>query len=245
MKNKFLKGLVSFFALVVSGLANAGLIFYTSDPANNSTNWTNDVVNSGYQINSNVDFDAHPLGALNSNFYLLSDGISISSTGLDNQTVKNGVGDFQGSQDNLVTGEGVHAQSNYLDINNSGVLTLNFTDGAYAAGIMTFDVWTRGDFTINVFSETNGNGSLLGSVSGVAEGQNFQNFRQFFMGVRTDNLTTFGSVQFSFTDDGGDDIGYDDIVFASKISEVPEPSTLAVFALGLMGLASRKFKKQA
>jgi hypothetical protein len=28
-------------------------------------------------------------------------------------------------------------------------------------------------------------------------------------------------------------------------TEVPEPSTLAIFALGLMGLASRRFKKQS
>ena len=34
-------------------------------------------------------------------------------------------------------------------------------------------------------------------------------------------------------------------VFVRTVAEVPEPSTLAVFALGLMGLASRKFKKQA
>jgi len=31
--------------------------------------------------------------------------------------------------------------------------------------------------------------------------------------------------------------------FANKINSVPEPSTLAIFALGIMGLASRKFKK--
>jgi hypothetical protein len=30
-----------------------------------------------------------------------------------------------------------------------------------------------------------------------------------------------------------------------ETTEVPEPSTIAIFALGLMGLASRKFKKQA
>jgi len=32
---------------------------------------------------------------------------------------------------------------------------------------------------------------------------------------------------------------------ARKVSDVPEPSTLALFALGIMGLASRRFKKQA
>jgi hypothetical protein len=33
--------------------------------------------------------------------------------------------------------------------------------------------------------------------------------------------------------------------FARQVTDVPEPSTLAVFALSLMGLASRKFKKHA
>jgi hypothetical protein len=32
---------------------------------------------------------------------------------------------------------------------------------------------------------------------------------------------------------------------AGKTAEVPEPSTIAIFAIGLMGLASRRFKKQA
>jgi len=31
--------------------------------------------------------------------------------------------------------------------------------------------------------------------------------------------------------------------FGNKVSEVPEPSTLAIFALGMIGLASRRFKK--
>lgn len=32
---------------------------------------------------------------------------------------------------------------------------------------------------------------------------------------------------------------------AVSYDEVPEPTTLAIFALGLMGLASRRFKKQS
>jgi len=37
---------------------------------------------------------------------------------------------------------------------------------------------------------------------------------------------------------------YDERVVEPKPSEVPEPSTLAIFSLGMMGLVSRRFKKQ-
>jgi hypothetical protein len=42
---------------------------------------------------------------------------------------------------------------------------------------------------------------------------------------------------------GPRDIGYSSVFY--NFVEVPEPSTFAIFALGLMGLASRRFKKQA
>jgi hypothetical protein len=35
----------------------------------------------------------------------------------------------------------------------------------------------------------------------------------------------------------------DNVVINDNVS-VPEPTTLAIFALGIMGLASRRFKKQ-
>jgi hypothetical protein len=38
--------------------------------------------------------------------------------------------------------------------------------------------------------------------------------------------------------------GYDNFVFNTAIREVPEPSTLAIFALGLTGLGVRRFKRQ-
>jgi hypothetical protein len=45
-----------------------------------------------------------------------------------------------------------------------------------------------------------------------------------------------GDVTISYT--------YDERIVEPKPSEVPEPSTLAIFSLGMMGLASRRFKKQ-
>jgi len=35
------------------------------------------------------------------------------------------------------------------------------------------------------------------------------------------------------------------VVFRASATNVPEPSTLAIFALGMIGLASRRFKKQS
>ncbi|WP_259366372.1 MULTISPECIES: PEP-CTERM sorting domain-containing protein [unclassified Colwellia] len=40
------------------------------------------------------------------------------------------------------------------------------------------------------------------------------------------------------------DLYMDNVVY-QRVTDVPEPSTLAIFALGMMGLASRRFKKQS
>jgi hypothetical protein len=42
---------------------------------------------------------------------------------------------------------------------------------------------------------------------------------------------------------GGDGVVFDN--FSFNTAEVPEPSTFAIFALGMIGLASRRFKKQS
>ncbi len=40
-------------------------------------------------------------------------------------------------------------------------------------------------------------------------------------------------------------IQYDNIAFSNPSTDVPEPSTLAILALAMIGLASRRFKKQS
>ncbi len=43
----------------------------------------------------------------------------------------------------------------------------------------------------------------------------------------------------------GNNAGFDNLVINGDLTSVPEPSTLAIFALGIIGLASRRFKKQS
>jgi hypothetical protein len=41
----------------------------------------------------------------------------------------------------------------------------------------------------------------------------------------------------------GNNAGFDNLVINGDVTAVPEPSALAMLALGIMGLASRRFKK--
>jgi hypothetical protein len=102
----------------------------------------------------------------------------------------------------------------------------------------------------------------LGAVAGV------QNYKATFLQLfgATGNQYTYASAEgvglVGFGDyayaavgrPGGGDHPFDDINFASSFSgvalvrssiSVPEPSTLAIFALGMIGLASHRFKKQS
>lgn len=59
----------------------------------------------------------------------------------------------------------------------------------------------------------------------------------------TDN-TKFQWTQARHSGNGWDNWAIDNVTLSNNV-EVPEPSTLAIFALGLAGLASRRVKKQA
>lgn len=54
-----------------------------------------------------------------------------------------------------------------------------------------------------------------------------------------------GSIAFSYRNGTGSFNVNVAAITSSSVSVVPEPSFLAIFALGLFGLASRRFKKQS
>ncbi|TWX48097.1 PEP-CTERM sorting domain-containing protein [Colwellia hornerae] len=65
-----------------------------------------------------------------------------------------------------------------------------------------------------------------------------------FFGIASDDNSLFNSVSYAKSLSYG---SFDDVTYSrsNQSRDVPEPSTLAIFALGMIGLASRRFKKQS
>ncbi len=226
MKNKFLKGLVASFALGVSGFANAGLITYegASDNVNNCIPFgcpdrfgphMGFVYKDIEAFTLNIgDTIAFDLGRLNDNE--LSFDLSLAAT------TTNGGDTADGAGFTLVSSLG----SGFYGDTVIGNYDLIFT----AASAFSFD---GGGLIVN-FLNTNG------VISDATTDQNLvystdnpYTVRRYFSG------NSVGDMSNSNLSDGRRAVGNMQI----NTVNVPEPSTLAIFALGLMGLASRRFKK--
>ncbi|GLX79477.1 hypothetical protein tinsulaeT_28170 [Thalassotalea insulae] len=109
----------------------------------------------------------------------------------------------------------------------------SFADAINVFGINISDFGTTEGSPVLTFFDNSGN--TLQVLSGT------QNTGLNFFGFKSDTL--FTQVQFKYTGANGDGIYFDEAYFNSV--NVPEPSTLAIFALGVIGLSSRRFKKQS
>ncbi|MBA6291670.1 PEP-CTERM sorting domain-containing protein [Colwellia sp. MB3u-70] len=133
-------------------------------------------------------------------------------------------------------------------------------------GIRSLDGTDSGDnfeFFINDLSQFvdfygHSGGVIVGPTTGrlISHDSSDFGYGHFYGGVSTYHYSITlahvdPSISFGFmanTDSGMDDeaFGLDNVVVSfvpSATADVPEPSTLAIFALGMMGLASRRFKK--
>lgn len=111
----------------------------------------------------------------------------------------------------------------YLFANNaSGTLIDSDDDGGLGSdgSVSGLDSFMTVDLTIGTYLFAIGDYNLSES-----EARN---------GLNVNSSTTVGRYSVSISSSNG----------VAAVNSVPEPSTLAIFALGIMGLASRRFKKQ-
>lgn len=240
------------FLLVVVGSAaktvEAGLIWFTDQPSSNSVNWTNSVVGAGGTINANVNFETHTAGALQTGFYSASDGVTFSDH-FNFDEVRWAFGPGQAGIADALPGEGTHPRSNYLHVSGAGAFTISFATPVLGVGLFTIDKFNESQLLFDVFSGQNATGDSLGSW--LSMGQNFQTNKLFFVGVRTDDDTRIGSLRLTFDGNFGDQIGFDDLRFATKASAqppptavTPEPASIALLGAGLLGLAGARLSRR-
>jgi hypothetical protein len=206
--------------------AAAEVTGFVANPEGNSIDWQNNVEALGGIVNTNVNFDSHPAGVLQNDFYSATDGVTLAIVP-DTSMVVNGEGPGQGNAwaQPVSEGEGVHAASNYLFIEGGSVsFTLTFATPVYGAGLFVidyFDPWAVAPLTIAAYDQ---NGILLASYNAVP--YNFQTDKQYFMGVSSSDGDIASVVFMAETAATMDLIGIDDIRFAPAApAEEPEVTT--------------------
>jgi len=175
--------------------------------------------------------DAYLSGSPLSTFYSTGQGVTITGTSVG---VVGGNGNGDPGNWNL---EGTNGSA-FLGCHFSCTTALNFNsiynNASLDIGMPGFN-WAA-DFTVNI---------LLNNV--------ITGTQTFNLSSGPQNAGPWSSATFSGVDFNRIEIlhnfsttlayGIDNISFSS--TTVPEPSTLAIFALGMIGLASRRFKKQS
>ena len=135
------------------------------------------------------------------------------------------------------------------NIGGNRVSTLVYV-GTFSQGIVSFDIATSTEFFFDSVSFSidgvlqdisNGFNSWAGNAANLAMSGISSNSFNFDIAAGNRTLT-WRYVKDISASEGGDAVGIDN--FARTV-EVHEPSALAIFALGMIGLASRRFKKQS
>jgi hypothetical protein len=239
MNIKMLKIALAGLILSVNGFANAGLInfvnngsFETTSNEINIANITNYPAGTASIPTTLADLGSGEWGV----FSALPGWNTINSAGVEVQY--NGNGGRNAADGNLFVSLDTSIENG--DTSNGGIfqditgLIIGEEYDFSLAYMGTSNVGYSNDFNISI-------GSILGvSFIGVLEDTEWSTWNYKFIAQDTNLRLRFSSAGAA----EGNGALIDKIAITGQSVDVPEPSTLAIFALGIMGLASRRFKKQ-
>jgi len=162
--------------------ATAEILKFVDDPSNNSTNWKDYLQQQNCVINTNIDFENHPIGVLNNKQYFESDGVSFTPNSGFNQIVNENATDGTTSTEPKSEGEGINVATKMLiNSDSTSSLIVNFNEPISSFGIFLIDLYNPNNihpYKIEVFDP---NESSLGVITSAA--YNFQLNYRYFMGI--------------------------------------------------------------
>lgn len=237
------------YALCVASLslnAQAATMAFADHPNTNSQDWTNYVVSHGGSVALTLDFESHPLGALQEAFYA-SQGVHMTLAA--SSLSYNAVQDYRNNYNGTVygygpnsSGEGLASENrNFAAYNPNGAwtLTLSFDQAVMGTGLYVIDLFNglgNRRTTLAAYDGVDGSGNLLALAT--APDYNFQLYNKVFLGVAADSASIRSVVFTNPYPYYGDGIALDDI----RIAAVPEPrtGTLMMVGLGMAGWVARR-----
>lgn len=219
---------------------------FADNPGANSQDWATYVDSHGGIVSFTLDFEAHPLGALQGEFYAAQ---GVHMTLAASSLSYNAVQDYRNNYNGTVygygpnsSGEGLASENrNFAAYNPNGswTLTLSFDQAVMGTGLYVIDLFNGlGDrrTTLAAYDGVDGTGTLLALAT--APDYNFQLYNKVFLGVASDTANIRSVVFTNPYPYYGDGIALDDI----RVAVVPEPrtGTLMMAGLGLAGWVARR-----
>jgi hypothetical protein len=227
MRFRILITIIASVCLAVSGLANAVVIThnnYTLNPSTNIVTHTDGTEWLQWDVTKGKSID-EALGIYESDGWVLAGNTQMGSLFADFGWIGGIDENSTYYYDSPYTSiDGDSAMDQFLELFGN---TRTVSGGVYGVGADEVRE------VIALFGDDADGDSKFNAAAVQSDFTTFSTITDKYIALRTSDILTSSNINSIYG------------VALVRVTEVPEPSTLAIFALGMIGLASRRFKKQS